>query len=284
MSHASTRAAILLQDALELLALKGTASVGHVPSSNGQALQCAAALVDVALALLDGKTPASAAEQDQEHEAVVVCAHALKARVSGMLGDLDEALVHSTLATDTASGAWSGQLTAMTAFGRQVHGVLAYALLLRGRALFGHEQFSEASVAFVAAQQSAAKVLSSCSAGPGTTAVPGLMHKLWALFDAAAVQQGCEACSRRLSRMAQTGAVAAAAATTSDATCETTEVKRVLSDLPTGDSGPLNPRVRYVVPNVTLKGQAGASDVTLQRNTSWLVPQQLMGSSTPKRK
>ncbi len=48
-------------------------------------------------------------------------------------------------------------------------------------------------------------------------------------------------------------------------------------------AGSIEPRSRFVMPNVRVDG-GKPQDVTLQRNTSGLVPGELMGSSTPKRR
>ena len=227
---------------------------------------------------------------------------ALSARLAGLEGDLMTCLTEARIAASVLSLSYVPTDVSLTS-------ATAYSHLLEGKALFALGRAAEAEAAFNAASafSPASQVGTSADGDSGQQSPPSppsglLAHRVAALFDPVAARKGASACRRQStqggSRVQQSGE---GASTTTDPLAAEVPPQEQLplsstdhhegpqskalgneAFLPYGpDSGPLDPRSRFTVPGVAVDGAATA-DVTLPRNTSWVVVGQLMGASTPK--
>eukprot|EP00798_Chlamydomonas_sp_ICE-L_P018252 gene18252-24705_t len=104
------------------------------------------------------------------------------------------------------------------------------------------------------------------------TALSMLLHKLGDLYDPKVAQCGAAVCATLWAQHAaqEEGAALAGALVST-------------LELPP-QTGPIEPRSRYMVHDVAIPSLSPAAQdfFQLMRNTSWMIPAQLMGSSTPK--
>ena len=217
---------------------------------------------------------------------------ALAARLSGLEGDLEGCLAQASAAIDSFLAAGGGG-----SYPAAADAAVAYAYLLQGKALFGLGRLAEAKQAFASSLSCAPSSSFSGvdSYASSLTPLRLLMIKISALFDLKAARKGASACSKMCSlqqqeqqQRAPVDSCSPSADIPTTPTLDSEGGESQEDTLPFGpQGGPLDPRSRYTVPGVTVDGSAGGNpalpvDVTLPRNTSWVVRGRLMGASTPK--
>ena len=232
---------------------------------------------------------------------VAACGRALRARLQGLEGDLEGCAAEADNAlrgfTQLHQSAGTPAPTTSMPGLPLLH---AYSFMLRGKALFGLGRAEEAEEAFRSALAAAAAAAEGCDrCVEETVGVPSdhalgsalalLVHKLGGLWDARSAHSGASACSKLLLRpsLIVGGSEASCPPHPPHHGCDYVEPSTgsdALSQLRlTAQQQGLHtdPRARCVVPAVAVDG-GQMMDVTLPRNTSWLVPGQLLGASTPK--
>ena len=245
-------------------------------------------------------SPRSAEAAASSAVVVATCGRALRARLLGLEGDLEGCAAEADSALRGLAQARQIACTPPPPATSQPDLPLlrAYGLLLKGKALFGLGRAEEAEEAFRTALAAAATAEGCEGCVDGTVgvsvdapvlAVPLLVHKLGGLWDAPAARSGASACCKLLLRQSP---LLGGSETSSRP--HPPHRGRDDDDEPSGGSDALSqlrltarqglhtdPRARCVVPAVAVDG-GQVVDVTLPRNTSWLVPGQLLGASTPK--